>query len=422
MELNFDNAYLTTNVDRKFTIASGKVSGTIMPRTEMDAEPGVCALKIPTVKSMDIHMEDMDAIIENEALIYQRLFRGLLNAQSGKHENPENWLTGQLVIDDDAINMALEGKAPIFNPDHDPATHYDAFSCKPNFEEVVQTSEDCIFTRSGRNSSRLLIQTLGHIASMVNDSKEGGFEDMGVLLIPEEAEGAAGENGLLTHATDRCVVGAEEEPRVFDSDCQQTDAIVDGTATVIASRTVTGLRDDIIDLSFLDPLLGIFDANDALKSITPASHEAVSIDVQSAVLEDYVSYTLPLEDSEPVGSLTIESGEIKGIVRPIMQERVGSPGTYDIATPAAYIEDLEVFNLKGVLLGQGKVFNVEIEYAYLSATNGIFGGEGNVVNGQVKVNGKMVELKENTILNPDFDQDAFNQSYACEEGLSGFIQ
>ena len=39
-----------------------------MPRTEMDAELGVCALKIPTVKFMDIHMEDMDAIIENEGV------------------------------------------------------------------------------------------------------------------------------------------------------------------------------------------------------------------------------------------------------------------------------------------------------------------------------------------------------------------
>jgi hypothetical protein len=218
------------------------------------------------------------------------------------------------------------------------------------------------------------------------------------------------------------VVGATDDARVYDSDCEQTDSIVNGSATVIASRTVTGLRDDIIDLSFLDPLLGLFDADDALKSITPGSHEFVIIDIKFVILEDFVSYILPLGDSEPVGSLTIESGEIKGIVRPVMQERVGSPGTYDIATPAAFVEDVEVFNLKAVLLGQGKIFNVDIEYAYLSALNGIFQGVGNTVNGRIKVNGKLVELGDDTILNPDFDQDAFNQSYACEEGLPGFIQ
>ena len=109
MELNLIMLYLTTNVDRKFTIASGKVSGTIMPRTEMDGELGVCALKIPTVKFMDIQMEDMDAIIENEGVnLSAFISEGLLNAQSGKHENLENWLTGQLVIDDEAINLPLE--------------------------------------------------------------------------------------------------------------------------------------------------------------------------------------------------------------------------------------------------------------------------------------------------------------------------
>ncbi len=424
MEINFDNASIwTTTVDRTFTITSGQLSGTIAPRTEMDAELGVCALKIPTVTFTDIRMDKMDATIENEGVSLSAFVsEGLLNAQAGKHGNLENWLVGQLMIDDQEVNLPLQGKEPIFNPDYDPATHYDAFSCKPNFA-VVESSEDCDFSKGlAENTSRLIIQTLGHIASMVNASNDGGFEDMGVLLIPEEAEGDAGEMGMLTHATERCVVGALEEERVFDTDCVQTDSIVDGTATVIASRTVTGLRDDIIDLSFLDPLLGLFDANDALKSITPASHEAVTIDIQSAILEDYVSYTLPLGDTEPVGSFTIESGEMKGTVRPIMQQRVGSPGTYDIATPAAYVEDVEVFNLKGVLLGQGKIFNVEIEYAYLTAKNGIFQGEGNTVNGRVKVNGKMVELDEDTVLNPDFDQDAFNQSYACEEGLSGFIQ
>ena len=46
----------------------------------------------------------------------------------------------------------------------------------------------------------------------------------------------------------------------------------------------------------------------------------------------------------------------------------------------------------------------------------------NTVNGRIKINDKLVELEDDTVLNPDFDQNAFNQSYACEEGLSGFIQ
>ncbi len=424
MNLNFDNMSVwTSNVDRTFTVLSGEMDGQIQPRTEMDESLGVCSLKIPTVTFTDMGLSEMDDLIENEGVSLSAFIdSGLINAQSGQLGHLENWLSGDMLVDGEEVALPLAGKEPIFNPDYDRATHYDAFDCKENFKKV-ENDEACDFSQGiGENTARLLVQSLGHIASMVNDSNDGGFEDMSVLVIPEEAEGAAGEMGSLTHATDLCVVGGTPEARVFDSDCEQTDSIVSGTAHVIANRHVTGLREDIIDLSFLESILDIFGAQDAMKSITPASQEAVTITIDSADLTDFVSYTLARGEMDPVGSLTLHKGDIKGVVRPLMQERSGSPGTYDIPTPVAFIEGLEIFNAEATLIGEGKTFKVNIEYAYLDAQNGKRNGEGNHMSGRIKVNGKMVTIADGTILNPDFDQEAFNNTYICEEGLSSVIE
>ena len=44
------------------------------------------------------------------------------------------------------------------------------------------------------------------------------------------------------------------------------------------------------------------------------------------------------------------------------------------------------------------------------------------MSGRVKVNGKMVTIEAGTVLNPDFEQEAFDLSYACEEGLSAPVE
>ena len=422
--IGFDELTIwTSDVDRKFTVRSGEITGKIEPRTEMDDSLKVCALKIPTVTFSDVTLTDLQVVIENEGIsLATHIGEGTINAQSGQLGHLENWLSGEMSVDGEKVALPLPGKEPIFNPDYDRDTHYSAFDCKANFKKVA-SSEDCDFSQGlGENSARLLVQTLGHIASLVNDSDDGGFEDYSLLLIPEAAEGDAGEMGSLTHATDLCVVGGTPDARVFGTDCEGTDSIVEGNAHVKASRHVTGLRDDIVDLSFLGGLLDIFGAQDALKSITPASHESVTIDVSSAFLTDFGSYTVARGDSEPTGSEVLHTGEIMGTVRPVMQERAGSQGTYDIPTPVAFIEELEVFNATGTLFGDGKTFNVAIEYAYLDAQNGVFRGEGNTVSGRVKVNGKMVTIEAGTVLNPDFEQEAFDLSYACEEGLSAPVE
>ena len=118
----------TSNVDRTFTVLSGEMDGQIQPRTEMDASLGVCSLKIPTVTFTDMGLSKMDILIENEGVSLSAFIEsGLINAQSGQLGHLENWLSGDMLVDGEEVALPLAGKEPIFNPDYDRATHYDAF-------------------------------------------------------------------------------------------------------------------------------------------------------------------------------------------------------------------------------------------------------------------------------------------------------
>ena len=49
----------------------------------------------------------------------------VINAQSGKLGHLENWLAGSLTVDGEVYTLPLEGKDPLFDPEYDPATHYE---------------------------------------------------------------------------------------------------------------------------------------------------------------------------------------------------------------------------------------------------------------------------------------------------------
>ena len=95
----------------------------------------------------------------------------------------------------------------------------------------------------------------------------------------------------------------------------------------------------------------------------------MTIDVSSAFLTDFGSYTVARGDSEPTGSLVLHTGEIMGTVRPSCKNG-RAVKNHDI--PHRWnIEGLEVFNATGTLFGDGKTFMLPLS-SHLDAQNGCF--------------------------------------------------
>ena len=83
--------------------------------------------------------------------------------------------------------------------------------CKPNML-IPADDEQCNFNQViADGAARLIIQTVGTVASLVNSNDSCGFEDtFGVLISPTNVEGAEGEMGSITWDVEACENGSED--------------------------------------------------------------------------------------------------------------------------------------------------------------------------------------------------------------------
>jgi len=254
----------------------------------------------------------------------------------------------------------------------------------------------------GEAAARLLIKTAGTVASMINADDDCGFEDtLGVLLWPSDVQGDDGDMGSITWEVEGCAL---EKDGVVSRDCSGTRTCVAGSAVVDATRTVSGERDTLYWL---------------VDSVIPRDPEAVRIRLDRVQLEGFATYDLLTGELDPEVKLTVLHGQLSGTVQPILGENREDPGTYDVATPVAIFSDL---SFQGQLLLQSgaKSMLFEVEGAKLSAQNGYYDGQGNILSGNITVDDRVVQLGEGP-LNPDYDQQDFDASYQCTEDLAYLI-
>jgi hypothetical protein len=254
-------------------------------------------------------------------------------------------------------------------------------------------------------AARLIVQSVGTVASMINKDEECGFADMfGVLINPTDVQGEVGEMGSMTWHIDDCQLGASELS-VFSEDCLGGVTYLDGVANISSTRTVLGERDTEYFL---------FD------SVVPRNSRSVQLWLEDVELSEFASFGIAAGDSEPLGILTIHQGQLSAYVEPATGERADDAGVFDVATPVASMREVHLRNAVATLESQGKIFVIDIPDTNLSATNGRVDGVTNRISGQVMLDGKSVSIEGP--LNPSFSQQSFDQSYACTENLARPLQ
>jgi hypothetical protein len=388
------------------TFESGSLSGTMRPMTAIDTTTGVCSYPTSHVAFENIAVTGAPALLESDGMTFRlHLDEGLFSAQNGKKGTTENFLAGHLTVDGERFEIPVKGD-PILNPDYDAASFNAEFMCDPTVA-LAPSDQSCstaFYTMLGENAGRLVVQTVGTVAGLINTDGDCGFDSTLGQLQPDEVVGEVGEQGSMSWSVEQCQLGADSLS-VYSQDCMGATTYLDGMATIDAARTVYGERETAFFL---------FD------SIRPDHRDAVHVDLTNVDLYEFVTYTAPAGGGEPPGVMTIHEGTLRGYVVPILGERASDPGMYDVTTPVARMSDVELDAAVVTLESAGKTFSLTLDEVRVSAANGIYQGQGNTIQGSMRVNGVAVDFGP-VVLNPDFSQPSFDQSYVCTEDLAGLV-
>ena len=404
--ISFDNFEVTDSVtDQSMQIVTGELDGRMSPRMAQDTVTGACSIATPVVTFSDLTYQPGAVAIVKAAgnALRINIDGSSLSAQNGNKDGVENKLAGSITVNGDTFAIPLEG-SPILDPSYQAAAFLSSFACTPHM--VIPTSdEQCNFHQIiGDGAARLIIQTVGTVATMINNDSNCGFEDkFGVLIFPTETVGAVGEMGSMTWDVSGCTVGSDQLS-TLSTDCNGGATFFEGTADVNAERTVTGER----TTQFL-----------VIDAIEPRSQESVTILLQDVALHEFVTYPLNAGESEPLGKLTIHDGTLSATVEPATGAEASNPQTFDVPTPVARMSDVHLRNAHATLEAQGKLFEIEISDTNLSAVNGSLDGVTNSISGQVLVDGDT--LDESGALNPTYSQSSFDHSYQCTDNLLGVV-
>lgn len=392
-------AISTNESDQRLFFKQGWLSGTMRPKTAIDTTLGVCALPTPVATFENIVVREAVADLTSDGSTYTvRIDGSALEAQNGKGGARENYLAGSITLEGTTFGVPVEGEA-VLDPAYSATSFLSSFSCTENMEIPASDADCSLAPMLGENAARLLVLTAGTVASMVNADDECGFENTMLLVSPDEVIGESGEMGSMTWSVEQCDMSGVL--RRYSEDCGGGYTMISGGVVVDASRKVTGEREK----KFL-----------VVDSIIPRTRDAVDVQMKKVELNNFVAYQVAAGDDEPKGKLTIHSGILEARVLPHLGERESDPGVFDVPTPLAEIDFITLPAAEATLESAGKTFRVSLTDVQLYARNGIFGGFGNQVSGSLKVDGELVEFGP-IDLNPDFEQSAFDASYACTEDL-----
>jgi hypothetical protein len=270
---------------------------------------------------------------------------------------------------------------------------------------VPQSDAECSFEDVlAKNVARLVVQTAGAVASMVNRDTSCGFDSTLNKLAPVEVVGEAGQLGSMKWAVNGCALRPSGNA-VIDQGCTGGRRYASGRASVTGTRKVVGERETKLLV---------------VASIIPRTRDAVTLDLTGVELTDFAAWSVAGGMSAPAGKLTIHSGTLLTYMKPILGELASDPGHFEIPTPVATFERVTLTGARATLESGAKRFTLELPEVTLAAQAGSFKGRSNGVSGRVKLGASVIDVPE-LPLDPTFMQAAFDASYACTADLRAVV-
>ncbi|MCB9649524.1 MAG: hypothetical protein H6730_23425 [Deltaproteobacteria bacterium] len=385
--------------ENALTVHGGRLQATVRPRTAIDTKTGACSLPTAVAKMEAMTWTNAALRVESEGRAFEISVAGSnLTAVNGRRDAEENSLVGSIVVD--GVSVAVPVKGQGLDPEYDAATFLASFTCDPDMEVPTQV-EACDMSKPlGEGAARLVIAALGAVTGVVNDDTHCGYSKLGVLTDPSRVVGNPGQQGLMEWEIEDC---APEYDTPYQEDCLDRRTFVDGTARVTGHRTVTGIREEITILFI------------SIDSIAPDAHDSVTVVHDRIELEEFETYDIDDGAQVPLRGIRFHDGVMSGTVEP-MTGRNRRSDAYDIPTKVARMTNVHLEPADATILYEGKTFNVHIDRADLVAFNGAFRGEANMIEGELVLNGKLIPMPRQG-LDPEYEQEDFDQRYACTRNL-----
>lgn len=384
----------------RLSVGSGTLSGKVRPRLGIDELTGACSIPTPVAELAELRWQDANMRVESEGKIFDvRVASSVLHAINGPRDTFTNRVDGSIKVDgfEVIVNSALD-------PDYEAATFAASYACIENLRVPAAEAECNMKQTLGEGAARLLVLTLGNLTSMANNDTDCGFDARRVLTNPSQVVGDVGDQGMMRWDISDCTMAPNaNEP--IKTDCNGRETIASGEVTFTGSRTVTGLRNEVVILIIIR-----FD------SIIPNTRNSVTVDFGSVAFNDF-----NIIDGDR--GLRLRNGTASAQVHPILGERASEPGNFDVPTPIVHLSTLRVQNADARILFGGKRFDVHIDSADLEAFNGSWIGSPleNYIAGTIVIDGQTVNVAP-SLLDEEFDQAAFDQTYACTADLRALVE
>lgn len=374
---------------------TGSMSGTVVPRTARDsALSGACAFVSSVARLTDISYDtetDAQLIKEGVGTFDIKLGPSQIRAVSGVWGSDKNLLEGYLELNGERWDLPAAPE----DDGLDPAFNQAAFDATWICDTVsMPISHSCDFTAPlAQGAAQLTIQMAGAMGKILDGDSNCGFSNPGVDI---RLSGDTGRReGSATYTVDRpCRIDFGERTEL-SRDCQGKRTFASGVVEITGTKVVHGIV-----------------TGDPGTPIVPTSRTPAEIRF-SARVENFTVWADP-----EVQKLTARSGRLSGALVP----RTGIDvltGACSIVTPVADIVDVQWQSANVTIEDDDKLFDLRLERSDLVAHNGNGEAQSNYLAGSMDMDGMTwdIPVEGGPELVPDYDQAAFDASYACTDGL-----
>ncbi len=394
----FDNFKVSksTSTD-KLTMVSGSISAAVSPRLAVAASNGACAIPTANTSFSDvIYASGSKVFVDTPDNQFDAdVDASSLEAQNGVGAGGENTISGTITVFGSSVDATGDGA---LDPDYDAARFTASYACTDDF--ASPESFDCgdVTQQVADGAARLSIQMLGTIAGLADADTDCGFSSaaaQGTAVV----DGDAGDSGAITTTVTACTLTFPDDTAGAD-DCTGNHALVSGSVTVTATKTVSGR------------LTGNADT-----PVVPDDDQPATF-VFSAITVDGFKVASTANEN----ALLARSGTLTGSVTPRTARSTADSagaGSCSVLTPDAHFStvtwsdaDLQVSSASGS-------FGLVVSSASLNAVNGNFDASTNNLSGTVTVAGNVLSVpSDNAGLDPAFDQAAFDATWQCNPDIA----
>lgn len=345
------------------------------------------------------------------------MFDGDLEIVSGVLDNKENYIHGnnftvskQLVSfdnDDDIIRAQLD-------PKYNQTNFKDSYFLRQPMKEVAD--EECIAEKAiGLNVLRTIVQNLGGIAVLAGEKVLKNLDALKSHKPGESIEGSF--ETLSNRVVDLKVADIQSKKFIFGGKINEISASMTTTGEKINRGKYVGAFSSLVK-------------NQNYLNIKPNQSLSYSIDLE-ATLERFSARGRRSNAVFDLSPSLEMSGKIFSKIQPFFGRSLKDQ-SFSVETPLARFNDVMVPDAVSIFKLGFMTVPLKIITVHMEAQNGVYKGRGNNISGTIKFKIQRnphkehfsyedIVIEEGTLLDPYYDQDEFNRSYASTPDLADLL-